>query len=53
MTLTEFKKVMVDEFQGMDPELDFYYWSLWTDALKREPNANWLEFLDAIGKEKI
>ena len=53
MTLKQFKQVMSDGFQGIDPELDIYYWNLWNDTLKHNPKADWCEFLDAIAKEKI
>jgi len=53
MTFAQFKQVMFDEFQGMDPELDTYYWNLWNDTLKQDPKADWLKFLKAIAQEKI
>jgi len=34
MTFENFKHIMNDEFQGMDPELDLYYWNLWNDTLR-------------------
>ncbi len=53
MTFGQFKQVMFNEFQGMDPKLDVYYWNLWNDTLKFNPKADWFEFLKAIALEKI
>jgi len=58
MTFVQFKQVMFDEFQGMDPKLDTYYWNLWQDSLRygcknTAAKPVWEDFLESIRTGKI
>ena len=47
----DFQHTMFVLFQGMDPELDHYYWEMWGKV--KPTRQNWNEFLYDIEMENI